>query len=386
MKNSKNTHPDRRSFIARSALGTGAAASGLSTSKSISARTPENKPNIEPIKIGLIFNGSGHGFSSWPATINAENRTRHTRMLVTHGWSFRKKYREAFAGRFGCRIVDHFEDMIGNIDGLLVDDFWAAAWYQKLLKPFIEANIPIIVDRPFSSSISSAKSILDLAKKHKTPITTGTSYEYTKEAAMAHQYVRDIGGDLRGYCAHTYMTDFYSHGIHGINWAYRIICRGMQTGKVLTASYKTNNWFGPNGIVTLKHKGIDGGKPYYGVIHLNRPSDAWAWIKLYGDGKPYEQWYRRGRKGWADDYIHSPEVFLVYQRMIESGQMPESYDDILSKFTVFLAAFKSHILHNGDPVEFTGVGDWDAGPPPKLYASDRYYYTDEEAHEWEKLF
>ncbi len=387
--NNKKKNNNRRSFIARSTLGTGGMFAGLSKSKNVSAgvrSNPKIRSSLDLLKAGIIFNGSGHGFSSWPAAINAENRTRHTKMVVTHGWSFRRKYRDAFKERFGCAVVNNFDDMIGKIDCLLVDDFWAVSWYHKLLQPFIEANIPIVVDRPFSTSRPKAKFILDLAKKHNTPITTGTSYEYPKEAAMARQYVKEIGGDIRGYCAHTYMTDFYSHGIHGINWAHRILCQGIEDGRVLTASYKTTNWHRPNGIVTLKHEGRNGGKSFYGVIQLNQPYDAWAWIKIYGDGQPYEQWYRRGRKGWDDDYIHCPEVFLVDQKMIETGKMPESYEDILIKFTVFLGAFKSHRLHNGDPVALAEVGDWDAGPPPKLYSGDRFYYTNEEAKEWEKLF
>ena len=55
----------------------------------------------------------------------------------------------------------------------------------------------------------------------------------------------------------------------------------MEGGEVLTAAYKTDNWYRPNGIVTLKHEGRGDGKPFYGVIQLNRPWDAWAWIKIY---------------------------------------------------------------------------------------------------------
>jgi hypothetical protein len=62
-------------------------------------------------------------------------------------------------------------------------------------------------------------------------------------------------------------------------------------------------------------------------------------------------------------YLFFPTV-LAMQRMFETREMQWSYDYILKKTQIFLAAFKSHLDHNGAMYPVDDLpDDWEAPSP-----------------------
>ena len=53
-------------------------------------------------------------------------------------------------------------------------------------------------------------------------------------------------------------------------------------------------------------------------------------------------------------------MLLKMQEMFETGEMPETYDNIYEKTQIFLAGFKSHLVEKGAPVALDEIGDWTA--------------------------
>lgn len=62
-------------------------------------------------------------------------------------------------------------------------------------------------------------------------------------------------------------------------------------------------------------------------------------------------------------YLFFPTV-LAMQMMFETRKMQWSYDYILKKTKIFLAAFKSHLEHNGAMIPVDDLpDDWEAPSP-----------------------
>jgi len=68
------------------------------------------------------------------------------------------------------RIVKEQSQLLGMIDALIIDHRHAK-YHAAAAIPFIEAGIPTFIDKPFTYRVQEAQNLLDLAEKHKTPIT-----------------------------------------------------------------------------------------------------------------------------------------------------------------------------------------------------------------------
>jgi predicted dehydrogenase len=66
--------------------------------------------------------------------------------------------------------VKEQSQLLGMIDALIIDHRHAK-YHAAAAIPFIEAGIPTFIDKPFTYRVQEAQNLLDLAEKHKTPIT-----------------------------------------------------------------------------------------------------------------------------------------------------------------------------------------------------------------------
>ncbi len=75
--------------------------------------------------------------------------------------------------------------MVEKVDGMIFDAFYEVKWWHLLTKPYLEAGIPYFINRPFSLSMKHAREIIEMAKKHNTPILCTDDREYIKEVTVA---------------------------------------------------------------------------------------------------------------------------------------------------------------------------------------------------------
>ena len=59
-----------------------------------------------------------------------------------------------------------------------VGDFRHGALHYKYAKPFLEAGLPIFIDKPIACSISHAKKIIALAKRHHAPLMSASATRF----------------------------------------------------------------------------------------------------------------------------------------------------------------------------------------------------------------
>jgi predicted dehydrogenase len=139
---------------------------------------------MKPINLGVIglSPGNGHPYS-WSAIFNGYDKSameecgfpsiprylekQHfpqdaiAEASVTHVWAQDKKIAThiAEATHIG-NVVEHYEDMIGQVDGILLARDDAETHFEFAL-PFLDAGIPIYVDKPLALSVAEAKQMLD---------------------------------------------------------------------------------------------------------------------------------------------------------------------------------------------------------------------------------
>lgn len=114
--------------------------------------------NAHPYSWSSIINGkydeeeiSRIGYPAVASYLNANQDTLGLpEALVTHVWTQDSAISKSIAASSGIEnIAKKMEDMIGSVDAVILarDD---AAFHTKMAKPFIEAGIPIFIDKPLA--------------------------------------------------------------------------------------------------------------------------------------------------------------------------------------------------------------------------------------------
>lgn len=303
---------------------------------------------------------------------------------MTHAWDIDPVSLDKFASKYKVEKVKHYYDMIDKVDAVIMADFNSLFFNQDLVRPYLEAQVPIFINRPFASSLKNARDIIDTAKKYGTPIMCSSSLEYVQAVDSVRQAIPQLG-ELTGYVADNAMSDYATHGVHGIYFAYA--CVG---GGVKSVSYQAEDWTKPNGVMTFQYKGRNGGADFWGAL-LQPYRSGSAWIKVYGKGTTkrsdsylndvsFERqmdWPREGRGYVVDSAIWLPMLHIM-QSMFETREMPEPYENIYEKTQMFIGGFYSHLEKNGAPVPIDDIPlDWecpgDRSPMSANYYPERFF-------------
>lgn len=310
------------------------------------------------IRVGVLCVGSDSHLSPvWGQLINPKKDfIRQTGMIMTHCWDIDPAVREEFSRTFGCTPVRNYYDMVNKVDGVIHGGYASHPVNHLLVEPYLQAGIPVYINRPFTNSLVKARHIIDIAKSSRTPVMCGSAFEYTREINIIRDYLNKPGG-MTGYNATNSMSDYSTHGIHGVYLVYR--CIG---GPVSSVSYQTPDWEKPNGLMTFEHPGREGGNPFYGTLQQIPGGLTNASIRVYRNRADYFEQMLFWEKGPYDRYTHLHVPLLIaMQRMFATGAMPEPYENIYEKTLWYLAGFKSHLEHGGAPVAVHEVPpDWEA--------------------------
>ncbi|MCE5248723.1 Gfo/Idh/MocA family oxidoreductase, partial [bacterium] len=277
----QKTMKNRRSFLKQSAAAAGVIAAG--SAAAAEAKRPRFKrkspSSAELLEVGVLTTQGGHIDSIWGPLINPTgDKMRVTGMVMTSAWDINPESLDSFAKKYNVSKVKNYYDMVDKVDAIVIADFASLFWFQDLVRPYLEAGIPTFINRPFASSLKNARDMIETARKAGTPIMCGSSLEYVQAVDSIRQALPDLG-ELTGYVADNAMSDYATHGVHGIYFVYA--CVG---GGVKSVSYQTGDWTRPNGIMTFGYKGRNGGADFWGSL-LQPYRSGSAWIKVYGKGQ-----------------------------------------------------------------------------------------------------
>lgn len=312
------------------------------------------KMDTDFVKVGVLtcHPTTGHVRPAWaPVIAPRDGGPRRTGMIMSHVWDGEPEQAEAFAAEYGAEVVENYWDMVGAVDGVVLGDHNEIADFKHLVRPYLEAGVPIFVNRPFAFGLADAREIVELAARHGTPLMCGSSFEYVKEVGVIRRQLADVG-QIRGYMVDNAAGEYAFHGIHGLWMAYACVGGGVRRVAHLCADRSDPNAVGA---LMLEHEGRDGGAPFFGGV---QPTGRQAWVRVCTERGICEQNLEPEESAWDRDTFLWLPMLLKIQDMFRHRRMPESYDQILEKVKIFLAGFKSHIACGGAPVGVDEIGDW----------------------------
>ncbi len=371
---------NRRTFLSKTALMAGGLTAGIISkgSRSISQETiPGAEPwNPDPgirkkdeklLNIGGIFGLWSHTSSTWWRYLNPpEGWARPTGMRITHLWCVDPAAGRRLAERYDAELVESYDDMVGRVDGMFIDDFFVTPFMPDLSLPYIEAGIPCFFDRPMASSMSGANKVINASKRSGTPFMVASAYEYLKEVEIIHHRLKDIG-DITAYEARNSGSNVYMYALHGI-W-FTLKAMGVDVERI---GHRTENPVNAPGLTSLEHR--RSGKLFYGTIHHSRLKNIMCSVRAYGTGGDFEVTCATDGRPWNKDIFTYLEMLHSMERMIRTRIAPEPIEYTEAKMRIFISVLYSVYEKDGALIEVAALPEsWDAGIPKGFTRS----YSDE---------
>ena len=219
-----------------------------------------------------------------------------------------RKAAENFAKKYDVKIVDRYADMAGKVDGVILSDYYATGWWPQLSKPFLEAGIPCLINRPFALSLREAKEMIVRAGKYNTPILVPSSDETMMETIRARHHVEQLlaqGGHVTGAMAFEPCGEYAAHGVHGIYNLYTILKPNVVAAGLLAEKWW--EWGDKGALMTWLVKGEEKNPDYYAAIRMSSEPDTNGWVEISTS---------KGRVFENND--HEGDVFTRYRNMFLS--------------------------------------------------------------------
>ena len=170
------------------------------------------------------------------------------------------------AKKLGIPLVDKPADMLGKVDGVIVASLDGSVHLERA-RPFLEAGLPVFVDKPFACSAAQARAIVDLAVRHKAPLFSSSSLRYAPEVIAARAELGPLEGasawgpgSLSGDSKRN--PGLYHYGIHAAEMLYALLgpgCKRVTAVAQPGATAVTGEWGdGRIGTVRAIRKGASG--------------------------------------------------------------------------------------------------------------------------------
>lgn len=154
---------------------------------------------------------------------------------VTHIWTQDKTVSEYVAK--ACNIdyiVKNYDDMIGQVDAILLarDD---SKNHYEMAKPFIEAGLPVYIDKPLATSLKEAQQIYNL-EKYEGQIFSCSGLSYAKELKLTTELKNEVG-EIK-YIDASVIKDWEKYSIHIIEPVLKMF---DDYGKIIDISVNSYN-------------------------------------------------------------------------------------------------------------------------------------------------
>ncbi len=165
--------------------------------------------------------------------------------------------------KLGVRLVGKPEEMIGKVDGMLIESQEGAPHWERA-RPFLEAGLPCFIDKPFTCSVADARKIVELANRKNVPVFSSSSLRYAPELV---EFVGDTKhGKIYGILSYGPAPSndpdpkrnpgLFHYGIHAVEVLYtvmgpgcrRVTCTHEKETDVVTGQWQDGRLAGIRGI------------------------------------------------------------------------------------------------------------------------------------------
>ncbi len=131
---------------------------------------------------------------------------------------------------YGVPLVDDPTDMIGKVDGVLIESVDGSVHYDRA-KPFLEAGVPMFIDKPFTCSLEQAKELAEIAEKKNVTLFSSSSLRYGLEVQELRKNEAEVGKVVGADAyspgsLHPRNPGLFHYGIHGLEVLYALMGTG----------------------------------------------------------------------------------------------------------------------------------------------------------------
>jgi len=188
-------------------------------------------------KIGLVGLCTSHP-ENWVPIIRKLTEEKLIEAEIVAAWDSGETRPEGFAEDFCRRLdipnaVEKLEDMVGLVDGVIVH---TTNWDQHVnqSRPFVEADKPVLIDKPVVGRVSDANQLLDWSKLGKR-MTGGSSLRFAAEVREFLAKPVEDRGELHTAFAGC-GTDEFNYGIHAYSLLSGLMGPGIRSVRYLGAN------------------------------------------------------------------------------------------------------------------------------------------------------
>jgi len=280
------------------------------------------------MRIGIVGAENSH-CAAVARTLNVDKAVRGARVVAVWGETRAFAEKAAEAGQIP-RIVRRPEEMIGDIDGVMVDHRHAK-YHVPAATPFVEAGIPAFVDKPFCWTVAEGWRLLQRARRKRVPVT---SFSILPEQSV---FRKDLLRQIRragritaiataGPCdLKSRYGGVFFYGIHQVDGILKAFGPGIGSVQVIKAGRGN-----PNAVAVMHYRG---GGPVVSMTCI-------------AQGKGGFNFRAAGTKGtvdYASAYDANPYLAGVrkFLKMFRTGTEPFTAAEMLEPIAVLEALAKS---------------------------------------------
>ena len=165
-------------------------------------------------------------------------------------------------------VVERPEDVIGQVDAVLIptDD---GEEHVERARPFIEADVPVFIDKPLAASEDDLERFEDWSRRGKAFVSCSAA-RYSREFAAIRERLDELG-DLR-LVTITMVKSWERYGMHALEGAYTFLRPGGWISAVNTGDSQTS-------IVHFRHRD---GVNLLAMVVDDLAGTSMANLQLYG--------------------------------------------------------------------------------------------------------
>ncbi|HEV8632909.1 MAG TPA: Gfo/Idh/MocA family oxidoreductase [Chloroflexota bacterium] len=133
----------------------------------------------------------------------------------------------------GIEIVGRPEELVGKVDAVMVESADGGVHLERA-RPFVEAGLPLFVDKPFTTSVAEARELVEAARRRGVPLMSASALRYCPEVLAVRRRAEELGAVL-GVDAYTPATlhrrnpGLFHYGVHGVETVYALMGTGCRS-------------------------------------------------------------------------------------------------------------------------------------------------------------
>jgi virulence factor len=133
---------------------------------------------------------------------------------------------------FGVEILERPEDLLGRVDAVLVEANDGSVHAELALR-FVEASLPVFVDKPFATTVEDARRMVQAAQTKGSPLFSASSLRYALELQRLRRDAavgRIVGADVYGPASlHPRNPGLFNYGVHAVEMLYELMGTGCES-------------------------------------------------------------------------------------------------------------------------------------------------------------